>query len=120
MRLCFLGGLLCILILQCRANPIVTITADHDSRSLEEKEIETKGEIQEETTGVFKNENNESPKPTENQQTDPKEDNNAVANSQQEVSVSTESNEVSTASSDPKSPETEVSIKPKTKKGKVI
>lgn len=118
MKLCFLGGLLCVLLLQCTANPIVTITADHDSRSLEksvdEKEVEAKGELQEETTGVFKSEASE----TTSQQSDQKDDSNSV-NDQQPVSVSTETNEVSTAVTEQKTPESSAPAKPKAKKGKV-
>lgn len=52
-----MGTVLCIVLLQCGANPIVTITADHDDRSLEpQTEIQKEGRIQEETQGVFKGE----------------------------------------------------------------
>lgn len=119
MRLYLLGGLLCILVLQCRANPIVTITADHDSRSIEEKEIQSKGEIQEETTGVFKSDASSSAAPAENQQSDAKEETKPANSDQQAVSVSTESNDISTASVEQKNPEAEVTAKPKAKKGKV-
>lgn len=119
MRLYLLGGLLCIFLLQCHANPII-INADADSPTLEEKTMETKGETQEETTGVFKHDASESPVPSENQQTDMKEESNAIDNSQQAVAASTESNEISMASDEMKSPETSMVAKPKPKKkGKV-
>lgn len=114
MRLHFLAGLLCILALQCRANPIVTITADHDSHSLEEKELETKGEIQEETTGVFKSGTSESSTSAVNEK-----ESNSVE--QQVNPVAIESNEVSTVSTEKKleATQTETSTKVKPKKGKV-
>lgn len=117
MRLYFLSGLLCILLLQCRANPIITINADQDA--LEQKQVEIKGEMQEETTGVFKNEVNESNETSDNKQTDIKDDSKIVENNQQEVSVSTESNEIPSPDAE-KNSNTDVSIKPKPKRGKVI
>lgn len=55
MRLYLLGTVLFVLLIHCRANPIVTITADHDARSVaKEVEIEKEGIKQDETDGVFK------------------------------------------------------------------
>lgn len=119
MRLYLLGGLLCICILQCQANPIQTITADDHGGTLNDKAIQTEGEMQEETTGVFKNDVSESPMQSENKQPDMKEESNSVDNSQQAISSSTESNEISMASSEKKDSEPGMVIKPKTKKGKV-
>lgn len=119
MRLYLLSGLLCIWILHCQANPIVTITADDHGRTLDDKVIQTEGEMQEETTGVFNNEVSETPMQSENKQPDMKDESNSVDNSQQAVSSSTESNEVSMASSEKKDSETGMVVKPKLKKGKV-
>ncbi|KAJ8913220.1 hypothetical protein NQ315_016163 [Exocentrus adspersus] len=60
MRLYLIGTLLCIVLLRCcRANPIITVTAehDHDSRSVEvTTDVGKEGQIQENTPGVFKTE----------------------------------------------------------------
>lgn len=57
MKLYFLGTVLCIVLLQCRANPIITITADHEDSSLPpQTKIEKEGQVQEETQGVFNSE----------------------------------------------------------------
>lgn len=56
MRIYLLGVGICLLALQCSANPIVTVEVDHHPRAIETKEAEVEklGVVQEETQGVFK------------------------------------------------------------------
>lgn len=87
---------------------------------MEAEAMQTKGEMQEETTGVFKNDANELSMQSENKQPDMKDDSNSIDINQQSVSSSTDSNEIPVASSEKKDhSEAGMIMKPKVKKGKV-